>query len=120
MPAKKILTKKDIEQIEICAGLGLTITEISLIIGISRPTLNRKLDSVEEARDAYDRGRAIAKKIVTSKLFDLIEKGEPAAIFFYLKCQCGWREKDKIENAIATPITIYLPEKEIISQEQGQ
>ena len=67
----------------------------------------------ETTKEAYQKGRAVAKELVVGKLFDLIRKGEPSAIFFYLKCQCGWREKEKdVVETTATPITIYLPEKE--------
>jgi hypothetical protein len=112
MAKKKVLTTEDIERIRNCAGFGLTIDEISLIINVSRPTLNRKLRDCPEVRQAYDEGRAIAKEFVTGKLFDLIKKEEPSAIFFYLKCQCGWREKEKdVVETTASPVTIYLPEK---------
>lgn len=107
------LTTNQIETIERAAGLGLNLDNISYLIGISPRTLDRRLSDCEEAREAYNKGRAIAHEKVASKLFDLIEKGEPAAIFFYLKCQAGWREKDKIENDNSkAEIKIYLPEKE--------
>lgn len=34
-------------------------------------------------------------EIVTGKLWQLIEKGDNASIFFYLKTQWGWREKER-------------------------
>ena len=89
-----ILTDEQITLIEKAAGLGLNLDDISYLIGLSPRTLDRRLK-------------------VSEKLFDLIERGEPAAIFFYLKCQAGWREKDKAEeNNNKAEIKIYLPEKE--------
>lgn len=108
-----ILTPEQINTIERAAGLGLNLDNISYLIGINPRTLDRRLADCEKAREAYNRGRAIAHEKVASKLFTLIEQGEPAAIFFYLKCQAGWREKDKIEeNGNKAEIKIYLPEKE--------
>lgn len=108
-----ILTQNQLTTIERAAGLGLSLDNISYLIGLSPRTLDRRLSDCKEAREAYNKGRAIAHEKVASKLFDLIEKGEPAAIFFYLKCQAGWREKDKIENDNSkAEIKIYLPEKE--------
>lgn len=108
-----ILTPEQINTIERAAGLGLSLDNISYLIGINPRTLDRRLSDCEKAREAYNRGRAIAHEKVAGKLFTLIEQGEPAAIFFYLKCQAGWREKDKIEeNNNKAEIKIYLPEKE--------
>jgi hypothetical protein len=106
------LSDEDKEIITTCAGYGMTITEISLILKVGRTTLNRRLADDDTIREAYDEGRAIAKQKVVSKLFDLINKGEPSAIFFYLKCQCGWREKPEIVVESGNPITIYLPQKD--------
>jgi hypothetical protein len=108
-----ILTDEQITLIEKAAGLGLNLDDISYLIGTSARTLDRRLKDNEKAKKAYNSGRAKAKLKVSEKLFDLIEKGEPAAIFFYLKCQAGWREKDKAEeNNNKAEIKIYLPEKE--------
>lgn len=109
-----ILSEEKLNQIEHCASLGLTLDDIGLIISVSRKTLVRRLADNEEARNAYDRGRAKAKLRVTEKLFELIENGEAAAIFFYLKCQCNWREKEKIELSEKPAIQIYLPQKDAI------
>jgi hypothetical protein len=110
-----ILTDAQIELIERAAGLGLSLDDICYLIGgrISTRTLDRRLKDDERAREAYNAGRAKARLQVSEKLFNLIERGEPAAIFFYLKCQAGWREKDKAEeNNNKAEIKIYLPEKE--------
>lgn len=108
-----ILTNEQINLIEKAAGLGLNLDDISYLIGLSPRTLDRRLKDNSQAREAYDSGRAKARLKVSEKLFDLIERGEPAAIFFYLKCQAGWREKDKAEESNnKAEIKIYLPEKE--------
>jgi predicted DNA-binding protein (UPF0251 family) len=106
-----ILSPEQIESIEIMAGRGLTLDDIALILKISPKTLDRRLSDCEEVREAYDRGRAIAKQTVTEALFKQIERGKLAAIFFYLKTQCGWRETDKPTSDRQGEIHIYLPEK---------
>jgi hypothetical protein len=110
--ARKIkLSEEQIGTIERCAGLGLTIEEISIVLNISRPTLNRKLRDEEEVRIAYEAGRVKAKLKVVGKLFELIEEGNAAAIFFYLKCKCGWREVE-LQQIETKEVTIYLPSKD--------
>jgi hypothetical protein len=109
----KNISPDQIEQIKKCAGYGLTIEEISHVINIPIATLKRHMKSDEIVGEAYAAGRAIAKEMVVGKLFDLIRNGEPSAIYFYLKCQGGWREKEKdVVETTAVPITIYLPEKD--------
>lgn len=109
---KIILTDEQKKTIERCAGLGLTLDDISHIISVSPKTLDRRLKDDETVRSHYEKGRAIAKMRVTERLHELIENGEISAIFFYLKCQCGWREKQEIQAEITTPtVQIYLPKK---------
>lgn len=96
-----------------CAGYGLTIEEIAHILDIGNSTLKRRMAEDEATKEAFQKGKAVAKELVVGKLFDLIKNGEPSAIYFYLKCQCGWREKEKdVVDTTASNITIYLPEKE--------
>ena len=110
---KIIPTTKDVEQIEDMAAIGLTLEDISKILRWSEKTLKRRMEDTEGVREAYERGRATAKQIVLKRLFELIQKGNPAAIFFYLKCQCGWREaKESIGERPIENITIYLPKKQ--------
>lgn len=105
------ITDEKLDQIEKCASLGLTLDDISLIISVSRKTLVRRLADNENAKNAYDKGRAQAKLKVLGKLFDLIEQGEPSAIFFYLKCQCNWKENAQVQSQMPE-VKIYLPQKE--------
>jgi hypothetical protein len=113
MVPPKIITDEQIKDIEKYAGYGFTIQDISYITSIPIATLKRKIKGVEAVTEAYERGRAIAKGFVIERLFDLIRNGEPSAIYFYLKCQCGWREKDTgIVESTASTVTIYLPEKD--------
>lgn len=53
-------------------------------------------------RKELQQGRINTKAYVIGKLFKLIEKENPASIFFYLKTQEGWRERDRDEPPPAT------------------
>lgn len=108
--SKIILSPDQIETVELCAGRGLTLDDIAAILKISPKTLDRRLSDDEAVREAYDRGRASAKKFVVDKLFEQIEKGKMSAIIFYLKTQCGWRETEQTTEQ-RTEVQIYLPEK---------
>lgn len=111
MGTKIILSPEQIETIEICAGRGLTLDDIAAILKISPSTLDRRLADMEEVQEAYKRGRAQAKKFVSDRLFDLIVDGNISATIFYLKTQCGWRERDEQANLPRAEVKFYLPEK---------
>lgn len=111
-------TTEQLEIIETCAGYGLTIEEIARILKVVPSTIKHRMSDDETTKEAYQRGRAKAKQFVVSRLFDLIKQGEPSAIYFYLKCQCGWREKEKdVVETTASQVTIYLPEKDVTTEE---
>ena len=86
------LTPKKLEMVEELAGRGLSIKEIALNIGIGRSAFSLHKDTNPALEEAWERGRAKAKNFVTNRLFELIDEKNAAAIFFYLKTQCGWKE----------------------------
>lgn len=110
--SKILLSPEQLKQLETMAGRGLTLDDCAAVLNISPRTLDRRLSDDEEVKEAYKRGRAIAKDAVTSKLFDQINDGNLTAIIFYLKTQCGWREKDRDEEGNTAQVVLYLPEKD--------
>ena len=108
---KILLSPEQIEMLEGMAGRGLTLDDCAAILKIAPRTLDRRLSDCPEVREAYDRGRAIAKNTVTQKLFDQIHEGNMTAIIFYLKTQCGWREKEHDGDRQQNNVVVYLPEK---------
>ena len=82
---------KDRAEIEHLAGLCMSQDEIASIKGCDRNTL------VKHCALELQRGKDRAKAMVTNALFSNIKKGKEASIFFYLKTQHGWREKQDIE-----------------------
>jgi len=96
------LDPSELSDLERLAGLGLTQSQIADWFGFSERTLRDRLNSNEEAVAAYKKGRARALEKVTKRLWDNIEEGDSASIFFYLKTQGGWRETDP--NAVSDPL----------------
>lgn len=54
--------------------------------------------------EEYNNIKENTNNYVVSQLMRLIDDGNAAAIFFYLKCRCNWRENKKVE--ISTEKTI--------------
>lgn len=82
----------DPKQVEKLAGFGLTQEQIADWFGVSDRTLRNHLSTDAALAAAYKTGRAKQLAKVTEKLSDLIENGDRASIFFYLKTQAGWKE----------------------------
>ena len=101
----------ELADLERLAGLGLTQAQIADWFGFSKRTLAYRLKE-EPAVAAYKKGRARALEKVTGKLWQNIEKGDSASIFFYLKTQAGWRETDpnmtRDANDTATQVWAYI------------
>lgn len=82
----------DLAEVERLAQVCDNEEEIALALGISYRTLqNRKKDFANFAT-AIKKGKAKANAFVGGKLMNLIKEGNPAAIIFYMKSRCGWRE----------------------------
>lgn len=102
-------SESDRKEIEKLAGYGLTHDQIAIFKGCSRDTLTKHC-SIE-----LERGKVKAIAEVTGYLFGNIKAGDQASIFFYLKTQAGWREKqpeqgeDKEPPPPATVNLIFLP-----------
>jgi DNA-binding transcriptional regulator YiaG len=115
MPRKKReLTDEEKRVIREASGLAIPQDQIARLLGVATSTFKLWVSQDEEINELVQEGKAIALRKVARKLMDLIEEGNEAAIFFYLKCQGGWREKDKAETATLPEIKIYLPQKEPI------
>jgi hypothetical protein len=73
------------------AGLGLTWSQISGVLKVPERTLQRY------CQEDYNDGKAQKGAIAVAKLWQLVEGGHPASIFFFLKTQMGWKETSKNE-----------------------
>lgn len=78
------------------AGLGLTVKQISLLLGISTPTVGRHYSAELET------GRAIILFNVASNLYSIATTRDhphsARSAMFFLKTQGGWREVTRHEH----------------------
>lgn len=51
-------------------------------------------------------GHMKVRAFVINKLFRLIQNDEPSAIYFYLKTQCGWRERMEVSGPDGGPVKV--------------
>jgi hypothetical protein len=112
--AKRIViavTAQDIRQVEVMAGLGMTLKHISLILDISTNTLNRWL-ALEEVREAFDRGRAQGALAITKTAYSQAIDGNTTMLIFFLKTQLGWRDTTVIQvpEDSGAKIIIQMPD----------
>ncbi len=90
MPRTKI--EIDLKKVEEYAQVCDNEEEIALALGISYSTLRRRKRDYEQFEQSIKKGKAKANAFVGGKLMQLVKEGNPAAIIFYMKSRCGWRE----------------------------
>lgn len=119
--SKKELTSKEKHIIKEASGLGLPQVDIAMLIGATPGALRKWIGEDPEINKLVQEGKAIAHRKVARRLMEIIEgdgKEAITAIFFYLKCQAGWREADKQTQASPPEVNIYLPQKESVNDNQ--
>ena len=107
MTNNDILKKNIIEALK--KSMGIVSTACKLI-GISRETYYRWYKEDDEFMKRVDEVSEMTLDIAESKLLELVEDKNPAAIFFYLKCKGkkrGYVEKSIIEYEGEQKIQVY-------------
>jgi hypothetical protein len=94
---KWIPDEERLKTVESLASQGMTNAQIADALGIAGGTLYEKINEYPEFYDAIKRGRAKGIAMVTSKLMQKIQAMDTASIFFYLKCQAGWKDTTSFE-----------------------
>lgn len=92
-PAKEF-TDSDIKTIQILAAAGTPYRVIGKAFGVSEATLSVRF------RDELADAKAQCNGEVARTLYQMATSGAcPAATFFWLKTQAGWRETQHIEHS---------------------
>lgn len=87
----------DIAEVEKLAGQGLTYEQICLCLGIGDRTIYRKKKELAELAEAIERGRAKGVRDITNALFVKAMTGDVRACELFLKCRCGWTDKQQVD-----------------------
>lgn len=101
------LDPNTIFKIEALAGYGLTQAQVALILNMNANKFQLWLKKDVLAREAMDRGVARKNAKVAETAYKLAVSGDcPAATFFWLKTQCGWRETNHVDLSVR-PEVVY-------------
>lgn len=97
-----IPTKKILKHIGDLAAKGVTEASIARSCGINPATLSAKKKKFPELDETMKRARANSESIVTGFLWKMImDEDHPkhfSSVLFYLKCQCGWKDRPDYIN----------------------
>jgi uncharacterized protein (DUF2384 family) len=116
---KRKITNDEIEQVERMAGLGLTMDQISRVIGISKDSLERRSNETAALKSAISRGRANASLRVMETAYQLATSGEcPSMTMFWLKTRCQWQERSSVDHTLrpVTYVTSIQPDGNLLQQ----
>lgn len=106
-------TAEFIDDVYAHAKLHLTSDQIRTYYGYTISDWSLMLQAYPRLQFALERGGLEMTKMATTKLYDRIERGDLAAITFYLKTKGGWvenvkqsvPEKDKLTTAMTLTVT---------------
>ena len=95
------ITPEVCEKVENLSAQGLTVEQISLVLGINKSTLFDKQNEYPDFSDALKRGRGKGIANVTNALYQkaTVDK-DNTAIIFYLKNRAGWVDKQEIQSTV--------------------
>ena len=103
------LTPEKINQIELLAGIGLTLRQICMVVDISENTLHTNNRINRQLSAALERGKAKAQGTIGKALFKKAEAGDVNAIRWWEMTRAGRREKVDVESNNTTTITAMTP-----------
>jgi len=87
------LTQKDLDEIAVMSGLGLTVDKIAAIKGRSKRAFEMEAKKNEKLQCALLKGRAEAERKMSTALFEAaVDKGNVTAMIFWLKCRANWKD----------------------------
>jgi|TARA_Y100000310_G_scaffold31852_1_gene30197 hypothetical protein len=95
--AQKYSDDQILEALEKCGGVVLHAAQA---LGAARASIQRRIDNSKELTQQLKDLREVNIDIAESKLMELIRKGQPAAVIFYLKCVA--KHRGYVERAEVT------------------
>lgn len=88
-----VLDDKQLNQIEIMAGFGMKMDDISLVLGFTEKTLYNLCNRDPRVLQSIKGGHAKAVSAISQTAYQLAKSGKyPAMTMFWLKCRQRWRE----------------------------
>lgn len=93
-------SEQEIKRIETMAGMGLNVEQMASILGVSKKTFERRIEDTPAAKDALEKGRALASYNIMETAYKMAQSGKvPAMTMFWLKCRARWREVQVVEHS---------------------
>lgn len=96
--------KIDIAEVEEMAAHGLSFKEISICLGITERTLQRRKKLQKDLEEAIERGRTKGIQAVANKLFEQCMGGNSKAMVFYLQARGGWTTKQEVKADVTSTV----------------
>ena len=91
-------TAEDIKQIETYAGLGISESNIAMLLNVHYDALRNNKKRNAEFSQALKRGRSKCNIKVSSALYSAAIGGNITAQIFFLKARAGWSETETGNN----------------------
>lgn len=115
--------ERQIKQIATMSGLGMSVEQMALILGVSKATFDRRKNDQEGVSEAVEKGRASASLLLRQTAYDMATSGKhPVMTIFLLKVREGWKEprdvdpndafKDKSIGELIELVRALLPKEE--------
>ena len=116
MPVRSTPKLDNAAKIKRLAGRGFSLEDIAAAIDVSSSTIDNWLKD-EKVRSLWQQGKNESIDKVALNLFKIATNSKHpqqlTACIFYLKCQAGWRERDRVDEIRSTAVDnvqIYIPD----------
>ncbi|MCP4700153.1 MAG: hypothetical protein GY862_25365 [Gammaproteobacteria bacterium] len=113
MPAgrpKIVITDQMIAEVETLAGIGLTIPQICLVIGVSESWLMKRKRAQIKINTALELGRAKAQTVIGQSLFKRAKKGDINAIRWWEMTRANRRATQPVNDQGNTDTVVRHPD----------
>lgn len=85
---------------EALEATGCILTDAAEILGVTISTVAQRIGNSPRLQEIKEKHLKHTINIAESQLMRLIKEGNPASVFFYLKCKGDYSEKQRIEGEI--------------------